>query len=390
MPSKRRFGRVRKLPSGRWQARYLGPDGIDRPAPETFSNKTDATIWLADREAELRTGEWIDPEAGRTTLGDFAARWVKERPGLTPKTKQLYEGLVRLHIRPGLGDLPLADLTPARVRTWRATLLDGGLGPVTVAKAYRLLRTIMQTAVDDRVIRSNPCQIKGASVERSPERPVLTVPEVYSIADAMPDRFRLMILLATFCSLRFGELGALTRGAVDVDKGLLHVRRSLVELGDGSLIFKEPKTTAGRRVVGIPGAMLADVIAHLDEFTGDRPDAFVFVGPKGATLRRSNFQKYWRNALQAAGIEGVHFHDLRHTGNTLVAQSGATLPDLMARMGHASTRAALIYIHTNSTRDRLIADRLSELIPASDRARNGHDKPTSEEEGSRDDRSEPA
>jgi hypothetical protein len=202
---RRRFGRVRQLASGQWQARYRGPDGIDRPAPNTFARRADADRWLAQVEAEIHHGEWTDPELGQVLLGEYACAWVRERPNLRPKTLQLYEGLVRRHISPTLGEQAIADVTPARVRSWRAGLLSGGLGEVTVAKAYRLLRTIMQTAVEDRLIRNNPCQIKGASVERSPERPTLSVAQVYAVADAMPPRYRVLVLLATFCSMRFGE-----------------------------------------------------------------------------------------------------------------------------------------------------------------------------------------
>jgi integrase len=384
MVTRRRFGRVRQLPSGRWQARYHGPDGYDYPAPETFDRKTDADRWLSTIETELLAGDWSSPDAGLIPLGDFARRWVAERAGLRPKTRQLYEGLVRLHMGPTFGACFLADITAPRVRSWRAELLDRGVGEVTVAKCYRLLRTILATAVDDNLIRVNPCQIKGAAVERSPERPTLTVVQVYALADAMPPRYRMLVLLATMCSLRWGELAALTRQDLDVRDGWVQVRHAMVELADGSLAVGPPKTAAGRRVVAIPGSLVADVGQHLARFVGRGDAAWVFAGPKGGVLRRSNFQQHWGRALAAAGISGVHFHDLRHTGNTLTAQSGATLPDLMARMGHASTRAALIYLHTSSRRDRAVADSLNRLLPTSgatgDRARGGHGEPFDQEE----------
>ncbi len=369
---RRRFGRVRQLRSGRWQARYLGPDGIDRPAPHTFERKADADRWLARAESDLLTGEWINPDEGLTLVSEYATVWVAERAGLRPKTRQLYEGLVRLHIVPTLGSYPLASLTPARIRSWRAGLLAAGVGTVTVAKAYRLLRTVLATAVEDRLIRSNPCQIKGASVERSPERPTLTVPQVLALADGIAGRYRLLVLLATFCSMRWGELAALTRHDLDAEHGWVHIRRGLVEMGGGALIVGPPKTKAGRRTVAIPASLLPDVRAHLAEYVPDDPAAFVFAGPKGGKPRRSNFQKHWRAAMAAADLPDVHFHDLRHTGNTLTAQAGATLSDLMARMGHASTRAALIYLHTTSQRDRAVADALNRLIAPGSAQSNGH------------------
>ncbi len=322
---KRRFGRIRLLSSGRYQARYLGPDGIDRAAPKTFERKADADRWLGKIERELMHGDWTDPDAGRVRLDEFAVRWVVERSGLRPKTRQLYEGLVRLHIVPALGGLHLVDVTSARVRTWRAVLLEGGLGESTVSKAYRLLRTIMATAVEDRLIRVNPCQIKGAAVERSPERPMLTVPQVFAVADGMPERWRCLPLLGTFCSMRWGELAALVRQDVVIEfgeggqptDGFVNVRNALVELVDGSMVVGAPKTAAGRRVIAIPASILPGVHEHLQRFVGAAETSPVFTGPKGGLLRRSNFQSQWRAALEHAGVEGVHFHDLRHTGNTL-------------------------------------------------------------------------
>jgi len=362
MATRRRFGRVRKLPSGRYQARYPGPDGVDRAAPQTFERKADADRWLAGMEGELLRGDWSAPEAARVQLGDYAAAWIRERPGLRPRTKQLYEGLLRLHIAPVLGRVPVADLTPAGVRTWRADLLAGGLGPSTVAKAYRLLRAVLGTAEADRLVRRNPCQVVGASAEHPAERPMLTVAQVYALADALPDRFRMLVLLGTFGSLRWGELAALTRGNVDADAGLVTVRASLAELTTGELVIGPPKSAAGRRTVALPASVRPDLRRHLDSFVAPGADALVFTGPKGAALRRSNFQKFWRAALSGAGLDGVHFHDLRHTGNTLTAHAGATLSDLMSRMGHSSTRAASIYLHTTSDRDRAVASALDALL----------------------------
>lgn len=362
MPSRRRFGRVRHLPSGRWQARYHGPDGIDRAAPHTFERRADADRWLAGIEDDLVRGDWTDPDAGRVPLRDYGTRWVVERAGLRPRTRRLYEGLFRLHISPTLGGYGLSDISPAAVRTWRSNLLAAGLGEVTVAKAYRLLKTILGTAVEDRMLRTNPCQIRGAAVERIAERPVLTVPEVLAVADALPKRFRLLVVLGTFCSLRWGELAALTRGTVDLDRAVVDVRVTLVELADGRLLTGPPKTAAGRRLVSIPPSLVPVVQAHLDSYVGQEPSALVFTGAKGGAVRRSNFQKHWTAALATAGLAEVHFHDLRHTGNTLTAHSGATLSDLMARMGHSSTRAARIYLHTSSDRDRTVAAALDALI----------------------------
>jgi len=216
MPGKRRFGRVRELPSGRWQARYKGPDGIDRPAPHTFGSKTGAERWLTLAEAEIIQGGWIDPDAGCVLFGKYAPDWIEERPGLRPKTTELYRYLLRRHLSPAFDARSVAEIREPNVRRWRKDLLDAGVSTVTVAKAYRLLKAIFNTAVDDGLIRRNPCRIKGAGQENSPERPVLTVAQVYTLAAAFDERYRVLVLLAALTSLRWGELAALRRSDIDV------------------------------------------------------------------------------------------------------------------------------------------------------------------------------
>lgn len=210
MAGRREWGRIRQLPSGRWQARYPGPDGVLRPAPETFETKKVAASWLADKQAEINCDEWIDPDAGKVKLGDYGATWIKERP-LEETTRERYESAFRLHVVPYLGDLALTDVKVGRVRSWWNRLAADGVGQPTRAKAYRVLRTIMNTAVDDQRDRRNPCRIAKAGDDGSAERKTLTVDEVFAIADAIKPRYRALVLLGAFTSLRFGELAALTR-----------------------------------------------------------------------------------------------------------------------------------------------------------------------------------
>lgn len=158
----RSFDSIRKLPSGRWQARYRGPDGLLRSAPHTVTYKADATRWLALTEAELLSGEWIDPEAGRIPFSGYALAWIDERPGLRPKTIQLYRYPLRAHLQEDFGSRTIASITEADIRRWRADLLSASVSAVTTAKAYRLLKSTLATAVEDGLIRRNPRRIKGA------------------------------------------------------------------------------------------------------------------------------------------------------------------------------------------------------------------------------------
>jgi integrase len=276
--------------------------------------------------------------------------------------------------RPEARELVLADLTPAEVRAWRTELLHGGLSPVTVAKAYRLLKAVLNTAVDDELIRRNPCRIKGAGNEPSPERPTITIEQVYAIAQEVRPWFRALVLLAAFTGLRLGELLFLRRRHLDLDDRLVKVRGSLGEVS-GQLVEGPPKSAAGRRDVAIPEAIVLELRAHLDEWSQDGADGRVFVGPRGATPRRGNFQVTWSKAVAKAGAPGLHFHDLRHTGNTLAAE-GASLRELMARMGHSSARAALIYQHATKDRERAIGAAISARIEATRAQEKRHDRDT--------------
>jgi integrase len=362
MTKKRRFGRVRQLPSGRYQARYQGPDGLDRAAPETFGSKTDAEVWLTLKEAEILNGDWTNPDDGKVPLADYAQTWIAERPGLRPKTVELYGYLLRKHIAPVLGGLAIADIQASKVRRWRKQLIDSGVSAVTVAKAYRLLKAVLNTALDDGVIRRNPCRIKGAGQEESPERPTLTIAQVYALADAVGQRYRALILLAMFSSLRWGELGGLRRCDIDLAARTVRVTRQLNEVSGGGFEFGPPKSRAGKRSVPIPTVIVPIIRWHLACFAQQGEEGLVFTSPAEKPLRHTNFRRrVWLDALGAAKLPAIHFHDLRHTGNTLAANAGASLRELMERMGHDSERAALVYLHSSEERQHQIADTLSKL-----------------------------
>jgi integrase len=254
-----------------------------------------------------------------------------------------------------------------------------------VAKAYRLLRAILMTAAEhDELIRRNPCRIVGAAIESPDERPVLTLEQVYALADLMPARQRMVVIIATFASLRYGEVAALRSMDVDLVHGTVSVRQALNEVRGQGLVVSPPKSRAGLRTVSIPGGVVQELREHLANFVGPEPDSLVFTGPKGAPLRRSNFSSLvgWFKAVEAIGVPGLHFHDLRHTGNTLAAATGVSTRDLMARMGHDSMNAAIIYQHATREADRVIADALEARIRARRTAATSpdEDEPTGEGE----------
>ena len=211
------------------------------------------------------------------------------------------------------------------MRRWRKNLLDAGVSTVTVAKAYRLLKAIFNTAVDDELIRRNPCRIKGAGQEKSAERPVLTVPQVYALAAATDERYRVLVLLAAFTSLRWGELAALRRSDIDAQARTVRVIRQLNERDGGGFSFGPPKSEAGVRIVAIPELITPDLATHIVTHARHGNDGLVFTSPDGGPLRHTNFRRrFWVPAVAAAGLPSMQFHDPRHTGNMLAADAART------------------------------------------------------------------
>ncbi len=186
----------------------------------------------------------------------------------------------------------------------------------------------------------------------------------------MPDRFRALILVTTFGCLRWGEVIALQRCDIDLSAGTVRVRQAFVEHRGTGLVLGPPKSRAGVRTVALPKAVLPLLKQHMDAHVGRTADAFVFTGEAGRTIWRGSFNKLvkWPEAVAVIGAAGLHFHDLRHTGNTLASRApGASLRDIMARMGHDGPRAALIYQHTSREADHGIADAMDKAVKAARR-----------------------
>ncbi|MEV0955137.1 tyrosine-type recombinase/integrase [Streptomyces sp. NPDC049951] len=360
--SRRRFGAVRQYRSGRWTASYLGPDGQDFRAPETFDTKKDAEVWLSQVEADLTRGNWQDPDAGAVNFKEYALQWVDER-GLSATTDELYRRLLRLHLLPTFEGLDLDEITAPRVRTWRTERLSSTGAATTVAKAYRLLKAIMETAVDDELIRRNPCRIRGAGKESSAERQIATVAQVDALAEALGPRWRLMVHLGAYGPMRPEEQAELRRKDVDLDEMTIRVRMAAPELTTGRRAPGDTKSDAGKRVVVLPAFLRTDLRRHLDWYAEKGPDGLLFVGEKGKPFRRSTFGRKWRRARVLVGMpNGFRFYDLRHTGHTLATRSGATLKDTMVRAGQSSEKAALIYQHSDLERQQEVASGLDDLV----------------------------
>jgi integrase len=363
----RGFGHIRKLPSGRYQASYIGPDTARHSAPSTFDAKDRAEAWLSSEHRHVSSGEWTPPglraaskasERG-VTLAEYAESWLKRRD-IKPRTRAHYATLIERQILPALGDTALTSLSPRLVAEWHHDLDPER--PTLRAHAYGLLRAMCATAVIEREITGNPCGMRGASVSRRKVRiEPATLDQLETIARTMPRRYRALVLLSAWCALRFGEATELRRKDLDLANGLVHVRRAVVRV-DGQTVIGSPKSDAGVRAVAIPPHLVPMLRDHLDRMPMRGREALVFPAADGTShLAPSSLYRVFYRAREVAGRPDLRWHDLRHTGAVLAAQTGATLAELMARLGHSTPQAAMRYQHAARGRDAQIAAALSEI-----------------------------
>ena len=336
----------------------------------TFTRAKEAEAFKRQVEAEQSNGATVasDPSRGDMPFGVYAEDWLRDRRRadgrpLAPRTKELYESQYNKRLAPTFARQRLNAIRVEDVRRWHSRLAERH-GAIQAAKAYRLLRVILNTACEDGRITANPCRIRGAGVERSPERPFVDAGIVLALSDAIEARYRALILLAGFGGLRIGELLALRRCDLDLAANTVRVERQTVELSKGQRIETAPKTDAGRRSVHLPASVSAALAAHLDNYCTTEPDALVFTGPLSEGLRRATLYTAWDKARRTAGLPALHIHDLRHAAGTLAAQTGATTRELMARLGHASPAAAQRYQHAAERRDADIATSLEAVVQA--------------------------
>jgi integrase len=374
-------GTIRKLPSGRWQARFTFPDGRRHAAPTTFQTKRDANAWLHQQDADVSRGLWKPTTAGSSVaveFRDYADRWLARRKvrgrDLSPRTRALYDDLLLRFILPTFGGRPVHLIAREDVEDWYDRTAPKR--PTRRSQSYSLLRSILNTAVDDGYLSINPARIRGAgqTERRHLVRPA-TLDELVTITEAMPPRLQLLVQLAGWCGLRYGELIELRRGDVDTREGVLRVRRSAVLVNHprtenrpawSEVIVKPPKSSAGVRDVVIPRDLMDMVRMHLLAHTAPGPDGLLFPAVDDPTrhMKPSTLAKTYFKSREKAGRPDLRFHDLRHTSAVLAAQSGATLAELMERLGHSTSAAAMRYQHAAEGRSAVIADRLSELRAA--------------------------
>lgn len=390
MARRRGFGEVERRVSASgsvtYRARYAMPDG--NRFSRTLATKLDAEAWLAAERALVDRDEWTPPlarqlaaerrerEYAANTVGRFAERYLVER-SLRPTTATGYRSLLASRILPYFGDMPLRDVTLSEIKRWRAAL--DPTTPPTNAAAYRLLRSLLQAAEGEELIDRAPPKIRGASSATVTRVAVpATFDELAVIIEAMPERLKLLIVLASYVGLRQGELLELRRSDVDGVTGRIAVTRkvdkNVIEGAEGACpscgrVISAPKTASGVRTVHVPPPFLPMLRKHLLEHTASGPTGLLFPGDRTDHMSVRYLMDRYRPAREAAGRSDLTIHHLRHTALTLAGQHGATAAELQARAGHASQAAMAIYQHATLDRDKALAEKIGETYETWNRER---------------------
>ncbi|APC43088.1 integrase [Mycobacterium phage Kerberos] len=350
------------------QASYVSPvDGQRYFGPRNYDNRMDAEAWLASEKRLIDNEEWTPPAerekkaaASAITVEEYTKKWIAERD-LAGGTKDLYSTHARKRIYPVLGDTPVAEMTPALVRAWWAGM--GKQYPTARRHAYNVLRAVMNTAVEDKLVSENPCRIEQkAPAERDVE--ALTPEELDVVAGEVFEHYRVAVYILAWTSLRFGELIEIRRKDI-VDDGetmKLRVRRGAARVGE-KIVVGNTKTVRSKRPVTVPPHVAAMIREHMADRTkmNKGPEALLVTTTRGQRLSKSAFTRSLKKGYAKIGRPDLRIHDLRAVGATLAAQAGATTKELMVRLGHTTPRMAMKYQMASAARDEEIARRMSEL-----------------------------
>lgn len=341
-----RYGR-----GNRYRVRFLDPEGRERSRSFPDRKKRAADEFLVSMESDKSHGSYIDPKAGRITFGDYARRWLASQT-FEASTRNSVTWRLNAQILPFFERRELGGISPTDVRTWIRGMQDRGVAESYQAGCFAHVSSILGAAVDDRLIRENPCRAR--SVIRPKRPPVKVVPwprsRVTKLWLAMRERFGIFVVLGAGCGLRQGEAFGVSPDDIDLEAGVLHVVRQ-VRLVDSRLVFAPPKRNKTREVP-IARSVVRRVDEHAERFPtvpvtlpwripGGEPTTvrLLITDERGGALRRNHFnESVWAPARKAAGVENPTrqdgTHALRHYYASVLLDAGESIRALSEYLGH--------------------------------------------------------
>ncbi|MGH3367924.1 MAG: tyrosine-type recombinase/integrase [Nocardioidaceae bacterium] len=401
---------ISKTPAGTWRANWRDPAG--RKRAKTFRRRRDAERFVAELESGKNRGLYIDPHAGKVKFADYLPRWIVGRNHEATTTFR-DQGIMRNHIVPRWGPVPLAKIDHTSVQAWIVEL-SSRLSPATVRQCHRLFSSVMRTAVRDRTIGYNPCDGVRLPPERDrhdrDEQVISRDTFIRQLLPVIPERYRALVAVAGGTGLRWGECLGLRIDAIDLETGLVDVRRVVIEVNGKVLSKAFPKSQAGRRTVPLPEFAARALRDHIREYPLTRTGE-VFTNEAGGPLRRSTWRRrVWRPALVRAGLlgkvvqegpkqyratwhdeadnerstvfrtepeavnqvvrsdpGGLWFHHLRHSYATWLVSDNVPINDAQRLLGHSRASTTLdLYTHHQRELDPRVGRLFADFSPTFD------------------------
>ena len=334
--------------------------------------KKEAERKLSDILHQLDTGTFMKP--GKTTVGDFLERWLGEYvwPNLSPRTAEGYENIMRRHLVPALGSIPLTQLKPEHLQRYYSEKLSGGLSAQTVRHHHTALHKALQTAVEWGMLSRNVADAVRAPRAQRPEMHTLNEDDIQTLLEAAkPTPYYPFFYMALFTGMRRSELLALRWSDVDLLLCQVHITRTLHHLQNGEIVFGAPKTDKGRRMVSLTPSTALVLRAHREKQEATRlmlggtlqDDDLIFSDFSGKPFLPNAVTHAWIKLVRRNGLKGIRLHDCRHTHASLLLKAGVHPKIVQERLGHASIQITLdTYSHVAPGLQEAAAARFDALV----------------------------
>jgi integrase len=354
-------GNIAKRDNGKWRARYRDEAGNERA--RHFERKIDAQRWLDNVTASVVTGTYADPKAGRVTFAAFFGEW-SARQVWAPGTV-LAMSLAARSVP--FTEKPMKQIRRSDVEAWIKAMDAAGLAPGTIKTRYVNVRSVFRSALNDKVIGSDPSDgvrlPRGRRADAAMSIP--TPEEVGQLVAVADDRFRAFIALCAFAGLRLGEAAAVQVGDINFLRKSLAVRRQVQRVNGGTVDVRAPKY-GSERIVYLADSLIDMLAQHIAAYGSNEPHQWLFAGEGDDPPHQNTVGYWWRKTLREAGLAGIKLHDLRHFYASGLIAAGCDVVTVQRSLGHAKATTTLnTYAHLWPTAEDRTRSAAESIIAAS-------------------------